>query len=78
MFTGETLRLLRQTRQLKQSDMAHRMGISQQRYSTLERSRAVSIRHSRSALTILELNYEDAIRIISSIRIMPTVKKELI
>ena len=39
MLTGEQVRLLRQTRQVKQIEMARRIGISQQRYSALEKSK---------------------------------------
>ena len=54
MLTGEQIRLLRQARQLKQKEMARRMGISQQRYSALEKSEKVNGEHAQKILSLLK------------------------
>lgn len=41
MITGETLRLLRNWKNLKQKTVADKLGISQPAYSKLERSKSI-------------------------------------
>lgn len=53
MLTGEQVRLLRHARQIKQNEMARRMGVSQQRYSALEKSRKINGTHLEKILSIL-------------------------
>lgn len=53
MLTGEQVRLLRHARQIKQNEMARRMGVSQQRYSALEKSRKINGAHLEKILSIL-------------------------
>ena len=59
MLTGERLRLLRQARQIKQKEMARIMGISQQRYSMLEKSKKISDWQSGKILTVLKFTTAD-------------------
>lgn len=54
MLTGEKIRLLRQARQIKQKEMARLMGISQQRYSALEKSEKVNGEHAEKILALLK------------------------
>ena len=58
MLTGGRLRLLRQSRQIKQQEMARIMGISQQRYSMLEKSKEIS--HGQSVKILALLKYTAA------------------
>lgn len=59
MISGEQLRLLRHTQQLKQQAMATLMGISQQRLSALEKSKKLSEENARKALKALGFAHND-------------------
>ncbi|MET0393615.1 MAG: helix-turn-helix transcriptional regulator [Chitinophagaceae bacterium] len=65
MFTGEKIRLLRITRHVKQSEMARRLGISQQRYSALENSGFISEEKQVLIMNVLKYSMQDAQRILS-------------
>lgn len=56
MLTGEQVRLLRHARQIKQIEMARRMGISQQRYSALEKSKKINGARLDKILLILNFS----------------------
>jgi len=59
MIIGEKLRLLRQSRQIKQTEMADRMGISQQRYSILEKGKTISNSQYEKILLLLKYTAAD-------------------
>ena len=65
MFTGEKLRLLRSTKQIKQNEMARMLGISQQRYSALENSPAISEEKEKLILNVLKYSKQDVEKIFS-------------
>lgn len=67
MLTGEQLRLLRQARQVKQKEMARKMGISQQRYSMLEKSKRISDTHVEKLLSILKFTLADVEKIFATL-----------
>ena len=53
MRTGETLRLLRMLKGLKQSTLAHQLGISQPAYSKIEKCNRINEVRWNNILTIL-------------------------
>lgn len=59
MVTGETIRLLRNWKQLKQQTVAERLGISQPAYSKIERSETVSKENIERLLPALRSTREE-------------------
>lgn len=64
MFTAEKLRLLRQAKQMKQKEMARKLGISQQRYSALENNEKISEEKTKRILSALCLSKKEAEKIL--------------
>lgn len=67
MLTGEKLRLLRQSRQVKQKEMARIMGISHQRYSMLEKSKKINDGQSVKMLAVLKFTTADVENIFNTL-----------
>ena len=63
MFTGKKLRLLRIARQIKQKEMARKLGVTQQRYSALENSSAITEEKFKAILKILKVSKPEAEKI---------------
>lgn len=74
MFTGEKIRLLRITRHVKQSEMARRLGISQQRYSALENSHSVSEEKQQRIMDVLSYSRQDAQKILA---LLPALQENI-
>jgi len=59
MATGQTLRLLRTLKGIKQTALAKKLGISQQAYSKLENSKHLREERLRVILTAMNCTPED-------------------
>ena len=64
MFTGEKLRQLRLTRQMKQTQIAYKLNITQQRYSALENSDKLPDDWYPRILHVLNYTKEEADRLL--------------
>ena len=53
MFTSNEIRLLRDSRQMKQEDVARKMGIKKQRYSQLENHKELNPERTSEILKVL-------------------------
>jgi transcriptional regulator with XRE-family HTH domain len=60
MFTGEQIRILRTSRGFTQKQIAWKIGLSQQRYSALEKYQRVNGEHLLKILKALRFSVEDA------------------
>jgi transcriptional regulator with XRE-family HTH domain len=59
MITGETLRLLRTLKGIKQANLARELGISQQAYSKLEKCKNINEDKVNNLLMIMECGTEE-------------------
>lgn len=59
MFNGETLRLLRTWKKLKQQSIADKLGITQQAYSKLENKKAIRKEKVKEILEALNCSEAD-------------------
>jgi len=66
-FTGNDLRLLRQSRHVKQKTIAAKMNISIQRYSELENNEDRPEKRTIEILTTLGYTIESALKLLESI-----------
>ena len=60
LFSGNEIRLLRQSRQMKQEEIASKMQITKQRYSQLENHKSLSIERVIQILATLGYTVETA------------------
>lgn len=59
MITGETIRLLRNWKKLKQQTVAHRLGISQPAYSKIERNNSITRENLKRVLIALDTTQKE-------------------
>lgn len=67
MFTPTEIRLLRLVRQIKQEDIARKMGITKQRYSELEKNKTIRPERINEILRILGYTMETARKYLDNI-----------
>lgn len=67
MFTPDEIRLLRSSRQMKQSDIANKMGIKKQRYSQLENNKKLPDIRVMEIIKVLGYTKESARKYLNNI-----------
>lgn len=66
-LTSLQIRLLRSSRQMKQEDVAHKMGITKQRYSELENHKGLREERIMEILKVLGYTLETAAKYLEAI-----------
>ncbi len=59
LISGETLRLLRHLKNLKQKTVADRLGVSQPAYSKLEKSKSIKDEKAEKLLKLIDCTISD-------------------
>lgn len=72
MFTNNEIRLLRHSRQIKQEEVARKMGITKQRYSELENNKKIPQKRITEILKVLGYDHETARKFLDNIPPPPT------
>lgn len=67
MFTCNEIRLLRTSRQMKQAQMAKKMGISVQRYSQIETGNSIPDERQKKILSVLGYSEKSARKYLQTI-----------
>ena len=75
MFTTDEIRLLRLARQIKQEEIARKMGITKQRYSELENHTKLRPERITEILKVLGYTSESARRYLDNIPPPPRLRK---
>lgn len=65
MYTGQKIRILRILRQVRQTEMARKLGISQPSYSALEKRSKISEKRAKEILAILKFSKKKAEKTLS-------------